>query len=333
MVTLTNTGNAPLHVSAVTLTGSYPKDWAQTNTCAAPLAAQGTCTISVTFSPSDNGVLSAVVNLADDAPNSPQTINLYGNAPPAVLLNASTNGGSTVATVSAGQTGIYNLQATPGPDFTGTITFTCSGVPFGAHCTVPASVAVANGAATPFTVTISTLSPAQATVFPGLARQSSGRLRPQAGFSLAFFAALLLFALTLRSRMPLQAPRWLASVTAALLMTALVFSGIGCGSAGSSQSVSPPPPQSAATPVITPASGTFTAAQSVAITDATPGASIHYTTDGSTPAASSPIYQAAISLSSLTTVQAMAIAPDYANSAVASATFKFQTPSGATTLR
>jgi len=47
------------------------------------------------------------------------------------------------------------------------------------------------------------------------------------------------------------------------------------------------------------------------------------------PAASSPTYQAAIPLNSLTTVQAMAIAPNYANSAVASATFKFQTPSGA----
>jgi len=67
----------------------------------------------------------------------------------------------------------------------------------------------------------------------------------------------------------------------------------------------------------------------VTITDAAAGASIHYTTDGSTPAASSPTYQAAIPLNSLTTVQAMAIAPNYANSAVASATFKFQTPSGA----
>jgi 6-phosphogluconolactonase (cycloisomerase 2 family) len=328
-ITLTNTGNATLHISAINLTGSYPKDWTQTNTCTAPLAAQGTCTLSITFSPSDNGVLSAVVNIADDAPNSPQAINLYGNATPAVLLNASANGGSTTATVSAGQTANYNLQAMPGPNFAGTITLACSGVPFGAVCTVPASVAVANGVATSFTVSISTLSASQTAAFPGLPRQPYGSLRPQSGFSLAFFVALLLFALTLRSRMQLAAPRWLSGVTAAMLMTALVFSGIGCGSAGSSPSVSPAPPQSAATPVITPASGTFTAAQSATITDATAGATIHYTTDGSTPTASSPTYQAAIPLSSLTTVQAMAIAPNYANSGVASATFKFQTPSGA----
>ena len=328
VVTLTNTGNTTLHISAVTLTGSYSKDWTETTSCSAPLAPQATCTVSVTFSPIDNGVLTAFVNLANDAPDSPQTITLYGNAPPAVLLNASANGGSTVATVSAGQTATYNLQATPGPNFTGTITFACSGVPFGAHCTVPTSVAVTNGTSTPFTVSISTLSPAQAAVFPGLARQFPCSQRPQPVFSLAFFAALLLFTLTWCTRTRLQAPRWLASVTAAMLMTALVFSGIGCGSAGTSQSLSPPPQQSAATPVINPASGTFYAAQSVTITDATAGASIHYTTDGSTPAASSPVYQAALSLSSLTTVQAMAIAPNYANSAVASATLKFQTPSG-----
>ncbi len=334
-ITLTNTGNTTLQFSGVTLTGSYPKDWTQTNTCTAPLGVQGTCTISVTFSPSDNGILSAILSIADDAPGSPQAVNLYGNAPPAVLLDASASGGSTTATVSAGQTANYNLQAMPGPNFTGTITFTCSGVPFGAQCTVPASVSVANGAATPFTVSISTLSPSQAAAFPLLPRPPSGPLRPQPGFSLAFIAALLLLALTLRSRsQTLVPPRWLASVTAVLLMTALVFSGIGCGSgsSGYSQPASPPPPQSAATPVISPASGTFTAAQSVTITEATPGAAIHYTTDGSTPTASSPAYQAAIPLSSLTTVQAMAAAPNYANSAVASATFKFQTPSGTITL-
>jgi len=333
-ITLTNTGNTTLHFSGVTLTGSYPKDWTQTNTCTAPLGVQGTCTISITFSPSDNGILSAILSIADDAPGSPQAVNLYGNAPPAVLLAASASGGSTTATVSAGQTANYNLQAMPGPNFTGTITFTCSGVPFGAQCTVPASVSVANGAATPFTVSISTLSPSQAAAFPGLPQQPFGSLRPQPGFTLAFFAALLLLALTLRSRsQTLVPPRWLACVTVVLLMTALVFSGIGCGSGsgGYSQPVRPPP-QSAATPVISPASGTFTAAQSVTITDATAGATIHYTTDGSTPIASSPAYQLAIPLSLLTTVQAMAIAPNYANSGVASATFKFQTPSGTITL-
>jgi hypothetical protein len=38
-----------------------------------------------------------------------------------------------------------------------------------------------------------------------------------------------------------------------------------------------------AAPVISPASGTYSAAQTITITDATPGATIYYTLDGSTP--------------------------------------------------
>jgi hypothetical protein len=330
IVTLTNSGNATLHFpSSITLSGTYAKDWSQTNTCSAPLVAQGTCTISVIFSPSDNGILTASLAIADDAPNTPQVINLYGNAVPAALLSPASSGGSTVATVAAGNTATYNLQVVPGPSFNGTINLTCSGAPFGAQCTVPASLTVTNGATVPFTVMVSTLSPSQSALLPALPRLLFGSLRPQPGFPLAFLAALLLFAWTLRSKLQMLPPaRRLASVMAVLLVTALVFSGIGCGSTASSQIQTQPPPQSAATPAIQPASGTFTSAQSVTITDTTAGATIHYTTDGSTPTASSATYQSAIQLATLTTLQAMATAPNYANSGVASATLKFQTPSG-----
>jgi 6-phosphogluconolactonase (cycloisomerase 2 family) len=334
VITLTNSGNATLHfLSSITLNGTYAKDWSQTNTCNAPLTVQGTCTISVIFSPSDNGILTASISINDDAPNSPQVINLYGNALPAALLSPATSGGSTVATVTAGNTATYNLQAVPGPSFTGTINLTCSGVPFGAQCTIPSSLPVANGAVVPFTVTISTLSSSQAALFPSLPNPPSGWLRPQPGFPLAFFAALLLFALALRLKIQMPAPaRWLVPITTLLLVTVFVFSGIGCGGSGSAQTQVQPPLQSAATPAIQPASGTYTAAQSITITDATAGAAIHYTTDGTTPTASSATYQAAIPLTTLTTVQAMATAPNYANSGVASATFKFQTPSGTITI-
>jgi hypothetical protein len=333
VITLTNSGNAALHVSGITLAGTFAKDWSETQTCtAAAIAAQGTCTISVTFSPSDNGILSAVLSVADDAPSSPQTINLYGNAPPAALVGPATGGGSIVATVPAGTTATYNLQVVPGPSFSGTINLTCSGAPFGAVCTVPASLTVTNGVAVPFTVSVSTLSASQTADFPRLPRLPPSPLRPQPGFVPAFFAALLMFSLALSVRMRSQAPRWLSGVTAALLTTALLFSAMGCGGAGSSQFQTQAPPLSAATPAIQPAAGTYYAAQSVTIADTTPGATIHYTTDGSTPTPSSPAYQAAIPLNSLTTVQAMAAAPSYANSAIASATFKFQTPSGTLTI-
>src|ERR1700728_4386935 len=56
----------------------------------------------------------------------------------------------------------------------------------------------------------------------------------------------------------------------------------------------PPPPVAATTPVFSPAPGTYTSMQLVTLTAATPGATIYYTTNGSTPTASSPIYSVAI---------------------------------------
>jgi hypothetical protein len=113
----------------------------------------------------------------------------------------------------------------------------------------------------------------------------------------------------------------------------LIYSGIGCGSSAGSSQATPqtshqPQPQTAAVPSIQPAGGTFTAPQSVSITDETAGAIIHYTADGSTPSASSRAYSAAIPLSSAAVVQAIAAAPSASTSAVASASFKFPTPTG-----
>lgn len=89
----------------------------------------------------------------------------------------------------------------------------------------------------------------------------------------------------------------------------------------------PPPPPATATPVFTLAGGTYTAAQTVTLTDATSGAVIHYTTDGSAPTASSPVYTGALTLSATQTVQAVALASGSSLSGVASATYTFATPS------
>jgi hypothetical protein len=77
------------------------------------------------------------------------------------------------------------------------------------------------------------------------------------------------------------------------------------------------------TPTISPASGTFTSTQPVTISDATYGAVIYYTLDGSTPTTSSSVYNGALTLSSTTTVNAIAIAPGYTESGVATATYTY----------
>jgi hypothetical protein len=86
----------------------------------------------------------------------------------------------------------------------------------------------------------------------------------------------------------------------------------------------------AATPAFSPAPGTYSSAQSVSISDSTPNAAIYYTTDGSTPTTSSTQYTGPITVSTTTTLNAIASAPNYTQSAVASATYTIQIPQAAT---
>src|SRR6266581_1323805 len=82
--------------------------------------------------------------------------------------------------------------------------------------------------------------------------------------------------------------------------------------------------QQVATPTFSPGGGTYTGSVTVSISDATSGATIHYTTDGSTPTTSSPIYGGALTFTQTTTLKAMAAASGMTNSAVASATYTIQ---------
>jgi carbohydrate binding protein with CBM56 domain/chitobiase/beta-hexosaminidase-like protein len=76
-----------------------------------------------------------------------------------------------------------------------------------------------------------------------------------------------------------------------------------------------------ATPTFSPPGGTYPSAQSVTLSDATAGASIRYTVDGSTPTASSTLYSGPISVTTTRTVNAIGILAGQTNSAVASATY------------
>ena len=61
--------------------------------------------------------------------------------------------------------------------------------------------------------------------------------------------------------------------------------------------------------MISVATGTYTSIQTVKITDATLGAKIYYTTDGSTPTTSSTLYKSPLTVSTSETLNAVAIAP------------------------
>ena len=102
----------------------------------------------------------------------------------------------------------------------------------------------------------------------------------------------------------------------------------GCGSGGSGGTTITP---TAGAPTFSPAAGTFSAAQSVSLSDSTAGASIHYTTDGTTPSSASTLFSSAtpIAVNSTTTIQAIAVASGYLNSAIGSATYTINLPAAA----
>ena len=84
-------------------------------------------------------------------------------------------------------------------------------------------------------------------------------------------------------------------------------------------------PQASA-PVFSPAVGTFNAAQSVTLTDAAKGAVIYYTLTGKAPTTASTKYMSAIMVSQTTMIEAIAVAPNYINSVVATGTYTITLP-------
>ena len=81
----------------------------------------------------------------------------------------------------------------------------------------------------------------------------------------------------------------------------------------------------AAQPTFSQTAGFYTTPITLTMSSATDNASIYYTTDGTTPTTSSTLYTEPITISQTTTVKAIATAPGYANSMVASATYTFPT--------
>jgi hypothetical protein len=76
-----------------------------------------------------------------------------------------------------------------------------------------------------------------------------------------------------------------------------------------------------ASPTFSPAALAYSSPQSVAISDATPGATIHFTTDGSKPSLASPVYTSPIYVGASETIKALAAASGYSNSGIETAPY------------
>ena len=74
LVTLTNSGKAPLNVSGVTVSAQFSEH----NGCIPIVAPGASCLISLSFTPQTTGTFAGTLSISDDAPGGVQTVSLSG---------------------------------------------------------------------------------------------------------------------------------------------------------------------------------------------------------------------------------------------------------------
>jgi hypothetical protein len=122
-VTISNTGNVPLGMAGISMTGLNSADFIETNNCPPSLGVSSSCHIMVQFDPAASGAPSRVASLsiADNAAGSPQIVSLAGTAVvAAVSLSPTTvNFGSQVVGIAGSSVAVTLTN-------TGTATLTVS---------------------------------------------------------------------------------------------------------------------------------------------------------------------------------------------------------------
>jgi FG-GAP-like repeat/Abnormal spindle-like microcephaly-assoc'd, ASPM-SPD-2-Hydin len=77
-VTVTNTGSTAVTVTGVFIIGSAHRDYSETNTCGTQIGPGAGCTISVTFTPTQTGTRTALVEIVDSGGGTSQGVSLSG---------------------------------------------------------------------------------------------------------------------------------------------------------------------------------------------------------------------------------------------------------------
>jgi hypothetical protein len=151
-VTMTNNGGVALTGMQITVSGDFAMS-AGNGACGATLAAGASCEISVSFSPTQAGVLSGTLTIVASELAAPEQVSLTGNGEDFTL----TVSGSSSAVVTNGQMATFQLLITPVNGSTGTVALACTGAPANATCTVnPISVAMTGLSTVTATVTFAT---------------------------------------------------------------------------------------------------------------------------------------------------------------------------------
>jgi hypothetical protein len=161
-VTITNSGSGAAVLSVNSASATPFADFTLVNNCKSGVAAGGSCTIGVTFTPPPDGAntlcgstagpQNSVLKIFDNDPASPQMVTLSGVAQDYCLASS----GAMNATVTAGGSAEFPMDA-QAQGFGGTVALTCAAtIPQGGCSVTPASVMITGGAPVPFQVSVTT---------------------------------------------------------------------------------------------------------------------------------------------------------------------------------
>jgi hypothetical protein len=218
-IKLANSGTAAVQISAITAAG----DFSETNTCGSTVKAGASCTISVTFKPTQGGARSGAVTILESTGTS--QVNLTGTGMD-FTLGTTPNGG----TFTAGQSAKFNVNMNALGGFNQAASLTCTGAPTNATCTMSSPTLTPES---PATITIATAG--KSLLWPTLPSLPNR-------FPLQILCGLAIFALALWSiAKPQQRLKLAFSGLAMVMLTASGCASIGGVNGASSTTTSPAP--------------------------------------------------------------------------------------------
>ncbi|MGB7592709.1 MAG: choice-of-anchor D domain-containing protein, partial [Terriglobia bacterium] len=229
-VTLSNTGNAALTITGMAASANF----GQTNNCGGSVAASGSCTINVTFLPTATGTLTGTLTITDNSngvASSTQSVTLSGTGQDFSFAAAS--GSPTSVTVAPGSPASYTLSVGGEGGFNQSVSFTCTGAPSEATCTVSPNTLAPGSSATNIAVSVTTTAPSlNAPRFRPLPPVPP--LSPSLRGLLMLALVLALMAWAIGRRNPLGVSRWRSTLVPLAARLLLTLALAGCGGGGGS---------------------------------------------------------------------------------------------------
>jgi hypothetical protein len=232
-ITLTNNVGTPLSIQGISLVGDFVI-LPNSSTCGANVAPDATCVLQIAFAPTVGGPRTGSLTVTDSAGNSPQTLSLTG---PGVDFTLTTNGITSVS-ITSGQNAVFPLLLGSASNVSGTVTFSCTGMPANSTCNV-----------TPSSTPLGSTTTVSVTVLTGVA--------PASPSSRSFInrPGVLLFATLFRLGLLVLRPARRSGVAGFALLCLLLSAG-GCGAGREIPLTSESNPGSPSGPVTT--AGTYT---------------------------------------------------------------------------